>query len=214
MIRVLDVVTDLVIKNACRIDDTSLWIRFTECFHLPNITYRTDDKWIGSPIICESRWIYSILRLVKPRRIGHLWRETSTCLHQDRSSCLRRCRKEMPFLRGYQRKRTRQKVMDWRRIVNLRPRGFASDKRFNELLVLLWYWDIVISHKIIEHHFRRVFMLPFLAFPVVYGISKIWNMLMSKERKRWSVYASKKTKKKKKKKREVDTYNAVTREFP
>jgi hypothetical protein len=44
VIRVFDVVTDLVIKDASRIDDASLQIKSTECFSFADITYRTDDK--------------------------------------------------------------------------------------------------------------------------------------------------------------------------
>ena len=44
MIRVLNVVTDLVIKDACGIDDANAWIRTTECFSFTKLTYRTDDK--------------------------------------------------------------------------------------------------------------------------------------------------------------------------
>ena len=48
---------------------------------------------------------------------------------------------------------------------DLRPGVIASDERFDELLVLHRYGDVVILHKIIEHDFRPVLMLPFLAFP-------------------------------------------------
>ena len=33
-----------------------------------------------------------------------IMKKDNTCRHQDRSSCLRRCQKEKPFLRGYQKK--------------------------------------------------------------------------------------------------------------
>lgn len=44
MIRVLDVVTDLIIKDACGIDDANLYIRTSACFNFSNMTYRTEDK--------------------------------------------------------------------------------------------------------------------------------------------------------------------------
>ena len=37
VVRVFDVVTDLVIKDACGIDDANLWIRSTECFSFANM---------------------------------------------------------------------------------------------------------------------------------------------------------------------------------
>ena len=99
------------------------------------------------------------------------------------------------FFRATKKKRSVRKLWTeegW--LYNVRLGGFTSDKRFNESLVLLRYCDIVISHKIIEHHYRRVFMLPFLVFPVVYGVRKIE---IYRKRDNGRIYASKKRKKRK-----------------
>ena len=55
VICVLDVVTDLVVKYACRINKANICIRVKTCISFANRPYRTGDKWMGSPIICESR---------------------------------------------------------------------------------------------------------------------------------------------------------------
>ena len=88
----------------------------------------------------------------------------------------------MPFLQGLKKTKL-QKFMDRKKDRTLRSGGFASDESFDELLVLLRHQDIVISHKIIEHHFRPVFMLPFLAFPVVCCIRE----RHSEKRGRWKI---------------------------
>ena len=90
---------------ACRSDPLKCFFIFK--YNLPD---RRQVNGITHHMRVTMDILNSEIELVKDYRT-FMKEDKSTCLYQDRFSCLQRCRKEMLFLQGYQIESVR-KVMD------------------------------------------------------------------------------------------------------